>query len=91
MWNANMAANFITSWINCINESMSKWVNEKTCPGFMFIPRKPWSFMNEYHDGGCCDSGNVWTVDLREGKDLPPELGSKEHGEKDRQLESCYD
>ena len=37
-WNSNMANNFILSWINCINESMSKWVNKYTCPGFMFVP-----------------------------------------------------
>ena len=28
MWNNNMGANFLPSWINCIDESMSKWVNE---------------------------------------------------------------
>ena len=37
-WNKNMANNFVLSWINCINEIMSKWVNEYTCPGFMFVP-----------------------------------------------------
>ena len=37
-WNSNMANNFEPSWINCIDESMSKWVNEYTCPGFMFVP-----------------------------------------------------
>ena len=36
-WNKNMADNFVPSWINCIDESMSKWVNEYTCPGFMFV------------------------------------------------------
>ena len=48
MWNDNMLMNFSPSWINCIDESMSKWVNEYTCPGFMFVPRKPWPFGNEY-------------------------------------------
>ena len=72
-----MAENFIPSWINCIDESMLKWVNECTCPGFMFVP-----FGNEYHDAGCCDSDIVWAVDLREGKDQPPELSNKEHDEK---------
>ena len=59
----------IPTWINCINESMLKWVNEYTCVRFMFVPRKPWHFGNEYHDAGCCDSDIVWAVDLREGKD----------------------
>ena len=30
-------------------------VNEFTCPGFTYVPRKPWPFGNEYHDAGCAD------------------------------------
>ena len=78
MWNTNMANNFSPSWINCIDESMSKWVNEYTCPGFMFVPRKPWPFGNEYHDAGCAHSDIIWALDLREGKDCPTNLGNKE-------------
>ena len=51
-WNQKMAQIFLPSWINVIDESMSKWVNEYTCPGFMSVPRKPWSFSNVYHDAG---------------------------------------
>ena len=36
-WNKNMANNFVLSWINCIDESMSKFFNEYTCPGLMFV------------------------------------------------------
>ena len=50
-----------------IDESMTKWVNEYTCPGFMFVPRKPWPFGNEYHDAGCAESDIIWQVELREG------------------------
>ena len=81
-WNENMNKNFSPSWINAIDESMSKWVNEYTCPGFMYVPRKPWKFGNEYHDAGCADSDIIWQVDLREGKDRPRELGQKEYDEK---------
>ena len=42
-WNKNMAKMFLPNWMNCIDKSMSKWVNEYTCPGFMFVPHKPWS------------------------------------------------
>ena len=35
---------------------MSKWVNKYTCPGFMYVPHKPWKFGNEYHDASCADS-----------------------------------
>ena len=65
-WNQNMAENFLPSWINVIDESMSKWVNEYTCPGFMFVPRKPWPFGNKFHDAGCADSDIIWQVKLSE-------------------------
>ena len=77
-WNANMAHNFSPSWISAIDESMSKRVSEYTCPGFMYVPRKPWPFGNEYHDAGCADSNIIWQVDLREGKDQPTDLGQKD-------------
>ena len=60
MWNENMGTNFLPSSINCIDESMSKWINEYTCPGFMYVPRKNWKFGNEYHDTGCADSNIIW-------------------------------
>ena len=88
MWNNNMGTNFLPSWINCIDESMSNWIDKYTClsnwidkytcPGFMYIPRKPWKFGNEYHDAGCADSDIIWALDLREGKDQPQNLGPKE-------------
>ena len=56
-WNKNMVNNFVPSWINCIDESMSKRVNEYTCPGLMFVPQKPWPFGN---DAGCTDSDIIW-------------------------------
>ena len=76
-WNKNMAKMFLPSWMNCIDESMSKWVNEYTCPGFMFVPHKPWSFGNEYHDAGCAESDIIWSLELWEGKDWPPQLNNK--------------
>ena len=63
--------------MNCIDESMSKWVNEYTCPGFMFVPRKPWSFGDEYHDAGCAESDIIWSLELWEGKDWPTQLNNK--------------
>ena len=69
-------------WINVIDESMSKWVNKYTCLGFMFVPRKPWPFGNEFDDADCADSDIIWQVELREGKDHLQHLGGKEHDEK---------
>ena len=77
MWNNNMGTKFLPSWINCIDESMSKWINKYMCPGFMYVPRKPWKFGNEYRDAGCADSDIIWALDLREGKDHPQNLGPK--------------
>ena len=77
-WNKNMTINFSPSWINCIDESMSKWVNEYSCPRFMFIPRKPWPFENEYHDAGFAESDIIWSLDLCKGKDQPTNLSPKE-------------
>ena len=76
-WNKNMAKMFLPSMMNCIDESMSKWVNEYTCSGFMFVPHKPWSFGNEYHDTGCAESDIIWAWELWEGKDCPPQLNNK--------------
>ena len=80
-WNANMDINFSSSWKNCLDESMSKWLNEYTCPGFMFVPRKPWKFGNEWHDMGCADTNVIWQLEIRDGKDQPCEL-PKEHNNK---------
>ena len=77
-WNKNMATNVVPSWINCIDELMSKWLNKYTCPGFMFIPCKPWPFGNEYHDTGCTDSNIIWSLELHEGKDRPLQLNNKQ-------------
>ena len=65
-------------YMNCLDESMSVWTNKFTCPGFMFIPCKPWPFGNEYHTICCCTSGSMWGIDLVEGKDHPRALGQQE-------------
>ena len=41
----------------------------------MFLPRKPWTFGNEYHTICDCQSGVLFKVDLVKGKDRPKELG----------------
>jgi Transposase IS4 len=46
-WNDNMRNNFTPGWVNCLDESMMVWTNQWTCPGFMFVPRKPHPFGNE--------------------------------------------
>lgn len=75
-WNCNMAETFSPSWVSCLDESMSKWTSKWTCPGFMFVPRKPWPMGNEYHSICCALSGVMYWIELVEGKDAPPERGS---------------
>ena len=72
-WNANMERVFAPGWVNCLDESMSPWTNKYTCPGWVFLPRKPWPIGNEYHSICCCQSGIMWAVELVEGWDRPPE------------------
>ena len=40
---------FVLSWVACLDESMSVWTSQWTCPGWMFVPRMPHPFGNEYH------------------------------------------
>ena len=42
----------------------------------MFFPHKPWPFGNEYHDAGHADSNIIWSLELHEGKDRPPQLNN---------------
>jgi hypothetical protein len=81
-WNDNMVANFTPGWISCLDESMSTWANKYTCPGYMFVPRKPWPFGNEYHTIGCGVCEILYQLELVEGKDEPKEgHGRKEFDE----------
>ena len=72
-WNDNMFDQFIPSWVSCLDESMSISVNQYTCPGWIFCPRKPWPLGNEYHTIACGKSGILYAMELREGKDRPPQ------------------
>jgi Transposase IS4 len=61
---------FSPGWVNCLDESMSVWTNQWTCPGWMFVPRKPHPMGNEYHSMGIgLWVGNgatfCWTVEWR--------------------------
>ena len=77
-WGDNMNTHFRPGYVNCLDESMSVRTNKFTCPGFMFVPRKPWPFGNEYHTVCCCLSGIMWGIDMVEGKDRPRDLGQQQ-------------
>ena len=78
-WGTNMRDNFLPGYMTCLDESMSMWTNKFTCPSFMFVPGKPWSFGNKYHTVYCCSLGIMWSIDLVEGKDCPQQLGQQQY------------
>ena len=73
-WKDNMFAAFTLGWVSCLDESMSTWINKYTCPGFIFCPRKPWPFGNEYHTIADALSGILYDLEIVKGKDQPQEM-----------------
>jgi hypothetical protein len=72
-FNDHYSSEYSPSWLNCIDESMSSWLN-KFCPGFMIVPCKPHLQGNEYHSIADADKDGtkpiMWRVKLVEGKDV---------------------
>ena len=85
-WNSNMERVFKSAWVCCLDESMSTWMSRWTCPGWMFVPRKPRPFGNEYHTICCGKSGILFAMELVEGKDRPSQLPSTPPNKKTTQL-----
>jgi hypothetical protein len=70
-FNKHMSETFKPSWISCLDESMSTWTSRWTCPGWMYVPRKPHPVGNEYHSICCGESGIMYAIEIVEGKDKP--------------------
>ncbi len=77
-WNSNMLKVFVLSWISCLDETMPYWTKIYSCPGFMFVPRKPQPLGNEWHSLCCAINGVMYGIELVEGKDHPHQMGAKE-------------
>ena len=73
-WNKHMKEIFSAGWALCLDESMSIWHSRWTCPGWVFCPRKPHPFGNEYHTACCGVSGIMFSMEMAEGKDHPPQV-----------------
>ena len=69
-WNAHILA----GWVICLDKSMSIWHQRWTCPGWIFCPCKPNSFGNEYHTACCALTNILFSIELVEGKDSPPQV-----------------
>ncbi|KAL7460096.1 hypothetical protein ACHAXS_000564, partial [Conticribra weissflogii] len=80
-FNMHYETNYSPSWLNCLDESMSSWLNQH-CPGFMYVPRKPHPSGNEYHSIADGDQGKpiMWRVKLQEGKDRPKKIVTMDSG-----------
>ena len=78
-WNDNMYNIFSPGWITCLDKSVMKWINQFTYSGFMFIPRKPWLFENEFHTitSGVLDI--LFSLELVEGKDCPSQKSAEDY------------
>jgi len=73
-FNTHMQQCWIAGWVSCLDESMSSWTNKYSCPGWVYVPRKPHPVGNEYHTVCCGVSGVMYSLELVEGKDSPVEL-----------------
>ena len=73
-WNKHMTEIFFSGWVTCLDESMSIWENMYTCPGWMYVPRKPHTKGNEWHTICCGLCGILFFMEIVEGKDRPPQL-----------------
>ena len=79
IWNQHMAENWKSGLFVCIDESMSIWFNKWTCPGWMFVPRKPHPFGNQYHTRECGETAAIDCMELVEGKDEPLTYKQQRH------------
>ena len=77
-WNINMSLNFSSSWISCLNKSMSKWIGRYSCLGHMCVPFKLWPLDNKYHTICCGETEILYQAEIVKGKDEPKECTRKE-------------
>ena len=63
-WNWHVSGVFLVVWVSCLDKSMSIWTSRWTCPGFMFVPRKPHLVSNEYHTIADGIEGKINTINM---------------------------
>ena len=66
---------FVLGWMYYLDESMSIWGRKWMFPGWNFPPPKPHPYVNGYHYIADGAYGTLYSIDIVEGKDLPPRLG----------------
>ena len=71
---------FSPAWVSSLDESMSVWTSKWTCPGWIYVPRKPHPMGNEYHTICCGKTPILYQLEeLVEGKERLAELGPSAH------------
>jgi hypothetical protein len=76
-WNKHMRTIFSALWALCLDKSISIWFSQWTCPGWVFCPCKPHPFGNEYHTACCGLPGIMFSMEMVEGKDHPPQAAER--------------
>jgi hypothetical protein len=70
-WNLNMKENYSPSELNVLDESVMFWLTQRTCPGWMCLPRKPWKFGGEWHTVSDKPNCVIFRAENSQGKDRP--------------------
>jgi hypothetical protein len=81
-WRNNMKNIIYSSWILCLDESMSILMNRYTCPGWVFCPFQPHLFDNEYHTICCGETGILFDFEIVEDTDCPHDMPHAEYTDK---------
>ena len=79
-WNMHTANVFLAGWVKCLDKSMSLWHQRWICPGWIFYPCKPHPFGNKYHTACCALTNILFSIELVEGKDSPPQVAREYDG-----------
>ena len=70
-WNKNMERSYTPGEKVVVDESVMRWLTQRTCPGWMCLPRKPWQFGGESHTIADKDNCVIFGMEYSEGKDRP--------------------
>eukprot|EP00957_Ditylum_brightwellii_P198428 15121654-Ditylum_brightwellii.AAC.1 len=68
-FNSHMMKVFLLAWVSYLDDPILMWASKWTCPGWMFVPRKPHPMVNEYHTIVGGESSIVYTMEMLEGQD----------------------
>ena len=76
-----MSKFLLNIWCSFLDYSIFFWTNNYLCHGFIFVPREPLHFRNEYCTIFCGISGVLYRLYLVEGKYCPMKLDAPIYNE----------